>query len=134
MKGSIDIRVRYNEVDSMGVAHHTVYPVWFEIGRTELLRSAGGNYRDLESAGILLAVVRLECSYKAPARYDDMLRLDTALARVGSVKVEHTYELWRGDDLLASGATTLACLDRTGKARALPEGLLTNPAACRPES
>ncbi|MBL9141746.1 MAG: acyl-CoA thioesterase [Phycisphaerae bacterium] len=118
----------------MGVAHHTVYPVWFEIGRTELLRSAGGNYRDLERAGILLAVVRLECSYKAPARYDDLLRLDTTLARVGSVKVEHTYELWRGDDLLASGATTLACLDRTGKARALPEGLLTNPAACPPAS
>ncbi len=118
----------------MGVAHHTVYPVWFEIGRTELLRSAGGNYRDLEAAGILLAVVKLEAVYKAPARYDDMLRLDTTLARVGAVKVEHTYELRRGEELLATGATTLACLDRTGRARALPEGLLTNPAGARHES
>lgn len=117
----------------MGVAHHTVYPVWFEIGRTELLRSAGGNYRDIEAAGVLLAVVRLDVVYKAPARYDDVLRLDTTLARVGAVKIEHTYELWRGADLLATGSTTLACLDRTGRARPLPDGLLT-PAAARLES
>lgn len=133
MKGSVDIRVRYNEVDPMGVAHHTVYPVWFEIGRTELLRSAGGNYRDIEAAGVLLAVVRLDVVYKAPARYDDVLRLDTTLARVGAVKIEHTYELWRGADLLATGSTTLACLDRSGRARPLPDGLLT-PAAARLES
>lgn len=118
----------------MGVAHHTVYPVWFEIGRTELLRSAGGNYRALEEAGILLAVVRLDVTYKAPARYDDLLRLETTLARVGAVKVEHSYALWRDEELLATGNTTLACLDRSGRARALPDGLLTRPAAAPPAS
>ncbi|MFO0961423.1 MAG: thioesterase family protein [Phycisphaerales bacterium] len=129
MQGSIDIRVRYCECDPMGVVHHTVYPVWFEMGRTELLRQTGTTYRAFEEAGILLAVVRMELTYKQPARYDDLVRLQTTLARVGAVKVEHTYELWRGDQLLVTGATTLACLDREGRARALPDGLLTGQAS-----
>jgi acyl-CoA thioester hydrolase len=70
-------------------------------------------------------VVKLEASYKRPARYDDVVQLRTTLARVGAVKVEHTYELWRGEDLLVTGSTTLACLDREGRARAMPEGFLT---------
>jgi acyl-CoA thioester hydrolase len=123
MKGSMEIRVRYCECDPMGVVHHTVYPVWFEMGRTELLRSTGRNYRDLESAGIFLAVVRMQVAYRRPARYDDLLRLETTLTDAGHVKIEHTYELYRGEELLCTGATTLACLDRDGKARALPEGL-----------
>jgi acyl-CoA thioester hydrolase len=134
VKGSIDIRVRYCEVDPMQVVHHTVYPVWFEMGRTELLRSTGHSYREFEEAGILLAIVRLEVTYKAPARYDDMVRLDTTLTRVTTVKVEHAYELWRGSDLLVTGSTTLACLDRTGRARPLPEGLLTHSAVVPPAS
>ena len=129
MDGSIDIRVCYCECDPMGVVHHTVYPVWFEMGRTELLRSTGRTYRDMEAAGLLLAVVRLEATYRQPARYDDVVRLRTALVRIGAVKVEHSYELWRGDDLLATGTTTLACIDRDGRARPLPEGLLMPPAA-----
>lgn len=128
MQGSIDIRVRYCECDPMGVVHHTVYPVWFEMGRTELLRSTGRTYRDMEAAGLLLAVVRLEVTFKQPARYDDLVQLRTTLARVGAVKVEHAYELWRGEDLLVTGATTLACIDRDGRAKALPDGLLTEPA------
>lgn len=123
MKGSMEIRVRYCECDPMGVVHHTVYPVWFEMGRTELLRATGGNYRDMEEAGVFLAVVRMQVAYRRPARYDDLLRLETTLASAGHVKIEHTYELYRGEELLCTGATTLACLDRAGKARALPEGL-----------
>lgn len=130
MQGSIDIRVRYCECDPMGVVHHTVYPVWFEMGRTELLRSTGRTYRDMESAGLLLAVVRLEVTYRAPARYDDLVTLRTTLTRVGAVKIEHSYELSRGDDLLVTGSTVLACLDRDGRARALPDGALgTAPSA-----
>jgi acyl-CoA thioester hydrolase len=132
MQGSIDIRVRYCECDPMGVVHHTVYPVWFEMGRTELLRATGRTYRDMEAAGLLLAVVRLEVTYRQPARYDDVVRLRTALARAGAVKVEHSYELWRGEDLLVSGATVLACIDRSGRAKPMPEGLLTDPLAPAP--
>lgn len=129
MQGFLDIRVRYCECDPMGVVHHTVYPVWFEMGRTELLRDTGRTYRDMEAAGLLLAVVKLEVTYKQPARYDDLVRLRTTLARVGAVKVEHAYELWRGEELLVTGSTTLACIDRDGRAKPLPEGMLTDPAA-----
>ena len=129
MKGSIEIRVRYCECDPMGVVHHTVYPVWFEMGRTELLRGTGRTYRDMEEAGVFLAVVRMQVAYRRPARYDDLLRLETTLADAGHVKIEHTYELHRGEELLCTGSTTLACLDRAGKARALPEGLFAPGAA-----
>lgn len=128
VQGSIDIRVRYCECDPMGVVHHTVYPVWFEMGRTELLRSTGRTYRDMEAQNMLLAVVKLEVTYKQPARYDEVVQLRTTLVRVGAVKVEHTYEIWRDDVLLVAGATTLACIDRNGRAQAIPEGLLTTPA------
>lgn len=107
----------------MGVAHHSVFPVWFEMGRTELLRARGGNYRELEEEGVLLAVVRLDIRYRAPARYDDVLDLTTRLEDVGHVKIEHSYELHRDDELLATGRTTLACIDREGRARPLPDSL-----------
>ncbi len=119
-----EIRVRYAECDPMGVAHHTAYPVWFEMGRTELLRKAGLNYRDLEADGYMLAVVKLAVQYKAPARYDDMLHLETTLESIGNVKIEHSYRLLRDGLLLATAHTTLACLDRTGRPQALPEKLL----------
>ena len=108
----------------MGVVHHSVYAVWFEMGRTELLRSTGISYRELEETGVLLAVVRLEVRYKRPARYDDELQLETRIASVGRVKIEHEYRLTRGDELLATATTTLACLDREGTARPLPDRLL----------
>ncbi|MEY5060863.1 MAG: hypothetical protein RIS45_784 [Planctomycetota bacterium] len=123
-----EIRVRYPECDPMGVAHHATYPVWFEIGRTEMLRAGGGNYRDLEAAGVFLAVVRLEVRYRRPARYDDVLRLVTELRTWGPVKVEHTYVLYRGEEILAEASTTLACLDRGGHARPLPTEMV--PGTC----
>ena len=121
---NLTFRVRYAECDPMGVAHHSAYPVWFEIGRTELLRhSRGTNYRDLEAAGTYLAVVKLEVRYKLPARYDDVLELRTTLVNAGHVKIEHEYELYRDAILLATGSTTLACLDRDGRPRELPAEL-----------
>jgi len=111
----------------MGVVHHTVYPIWFEMGRTELLRSTGKTYREMEEAGAFLAIVRLQVSYKKPAKYDDEVRLETTMSDVGHVKIEHTYELFRGDELLCSASTTLACIDREGKARQIPENLFGAP-------
>ena len=121
---TLEIRPRYCECDPLGVVHHSVYPVWFEMGRTELLRSTGISYRELEESGVLLAVVRLEVRYKRPARYDEELQLETRIASVGRVKIEHEYRLTRGDELLATATTTLACLDREGAARPLPDRLL----------
>ena len=117
----IDIRPRYCECDPMGVAHHATFPIWFEMGRTELLRETGISYRDLEVEGIFLAVVRLDVRYKSPARYDDDLVLETRLGPVGRVKIEHEYTLMKEERIVATGRTTLACLDSDGAARMLPE-------------
>ena len=113
----------------MGVVHHSTYPIWFEMGRTELLRSTGVSYRELEASGIFLAVVRLEVRYKRPAIYDDELILETEIASVGRVKIEHEYRLLRDGELLATAGTTLACLDRSGSACVLPDLLLGNDGA-----
>ncbi len=119
-----ELRVRYPECDPMGVAHHAVYPTWFEIGRTEMLRARGGNYRDLERSGAFLVVVRLEVQYRRPARYDDMLRLETHLLAAGPIKILHSYHLFRGAELVAEGQTTLACVDGEGEVRPIPDSLL----------
>lgn len=118
-----EIRVRYAETDRMGFLHHSQYFVYFELGRTELLRSQGLTYKDIEDAGHFLVVVKLECKFKLPARYDDLLRLRTILVRTTPVRVEHRYELYRGDQLLCEAQSTLACVDRSGKLQALPETL-----------
>ncbi|TVQ52574.1 MAG: acyl-CoA thioesterase [Phycisphaerales bacterium] len=118
----LPIRVRYIECDPMGLVHHANYPVWFEMGRTELLRDQSGlRYRDLEEQGILLAVVSLELKYKRPARYDDELVLHTHLEEIGHVKITHRYELFRERELLTTGRTVLACLDRNGRPQQIPE-------------
>jgi len=107
----------------MGVAHHTSYPVWFEMGRTELLRAGGGDYVALEQRGVFLAVVTLDVRYKQPARYDDVLTLQTSLVSCGHVKIEHAYELRRGDVVLATARTVLACLDADGRPWEVPDVL-----------
>lgn len=115
----------------MGVAHHSAFLAWFEMGRTELLRGAGVSYAQLEAAGIFLAVARLEVRYRAPARYDDLLVLETRVAGGGRARIDHEYELWRDaadgrgrSALLAQASSTLACIDAEGRVRALPDWLI----------
>ena len=122
-RGELTVRVRYDECDPMGVVHHAVYPIWFEMGRTELLRPLGLSYRDLEADGVFLAVTKLAIRYRAAARYDDELVVHTTLTRATRVKLEHAYELRRDGRLLAEGETTIACLDGAGRVRVLPEVL-----------
>jgi len=129
--GTLTLRVRYSECDPMGVAHHTAYPVWFEMGRTELLRESKQNfsYRDLETMDIFLAVVNLNITYKRPARYDDLLTLETTITEAGHVKLKHAYKLFRGSEfrgqeLLTTATTTLACLNRQGKPQPLPSMII----------
>lgn len=118
--GETTIRVRYSECDPMNVAHHSAYAVWFEMGRTELLRGDGVSYADLERAGVRLAVVELNVKYRRPALYDDLLRLETRLVEASYVKIRHEYDLWRGREKLAVANTTLACLTPEGRAIELP--------------
>jgi acyl-CoA thioester hydrolase len=119
--GEITIRVRYAETDRMGFLHHANYPIYFEQGRTELLRTLGLTYRDLEDQGFLLVLARLDIRYRAPARYDDLLTLETRVIRTTAVRIEHGYRLLRDRQLLAEGTTTLACVDRDGRLQAIPE-------------
>lgn len=107
----------------MGVAHHTAYPVWFEMGRTELLRSAGFRYRDLEARGVYFAVVALAVRYRRPARYDDELALETRLTAASRARIEHAYELRRDGQILATGTSTLVCLDSAGRPQPIPPEL-----------
>lgn len=119
-------RVRYPEVDAQGFVHHSRYLQYFEMGRVELLRAQGHTYADLERQGILFVVAKVECRYKAPARYDEELSLTTRIARQTTVRIDHTYELRRGDTLLAEGTTTIACVDRTGQLQQIPEFMTTS--------
>jgi acyl-CoA thioester hydrolase len=108
------IRVRYAETDAMGYLHHSVYAVYFEIGRTELFRANGGSYREFEEQGLFFVVVQLNCKYHLPARFDDLLVLKTRVARVTPAKLEHAYEVWRDGQLLTSAQSVVACIDRAG--------------------
>src|SRR5882672_4275168 len=101
LENTITIRVRYPEVDAMGFVHHSRYLQYFEMGRVELLRSMGHAYVDLERQGVLFVVVKVECRYKAPARYDEELTLLTRVVKQTHVRFDHAYELRRGSVLLA---------------------------------
>ncbi|UCG49420.1 MAG: acyl-CoA thioesterase [Phycisphaerales bacterium] len=126
---TINVVPRYAETDRGGVVHHSVYPVWFEMGRTELLRANGVAYKDLEAAGIFFVVADLHIKYRRPALYDDELELETTSSKVTAAKVEHTYKLVRRRDglLLAEGSSVLACIDAHGSIRRVPQFM--HPAA-----
>lgn len=119
----IELRVRYADTDAVGFLHHANYFDYFEVGRTELFRAHGGDYRAMEEAGRFLVVVELSCKYRQPARYDDLLRLRTTLAEVTPVKLIHEYELFRGNELLATARSVLACVDRQGRVQRVPDDL-----------
>jgi len=125
LTGEIQLRVRYAETERMGLLHHANYLVYFEQGRTELLRQTGRSYKDVEDQGFYLVLAKVEVRYRQPARYDDFLTLRTIVTRATPVRIEHRYELLRGGQLLAEGSSTLACVDRDGKLQAMPEWLYT---------
>lgn len=139
------MRVRYCECDPMGVAHHAAYIPWLEMGRTELLREGGVSYAELEAAGVFLVIVKLECSYRRPAYYDDLLEVRTRVVGGGSrVKIRHEYEVVRAEsaapagvsggtgleqrrtpgEVLMTGSSLLACVDRSGRPTAMPDWLV----------
>jgi acyl-CoA thioester hydrolase len=123
LSGEIQIRVRYAETDRMGLLHHANYLIYFEQGRTELLRARGLAYKDLEDQGYLLVLTKVQVRYCSPARYDDLLTLRTTVERTTAVRIDHRYEMRRDGLLVAEGSTTLACVDREGRPQALPDYL-----------
>lgn len=119
---SVEFRVRYAETDQMGVVYHAAYLVWCDIGRTEFMRAAGISYAQVERDGVALAVSEAAVRYHAPARYDDLVRIETALADVRSRAVSFTYVVRHAGSSarLASARTTLVALDRSGRPVSLP--------------
>lgn len=116
----IEVRVRYQETDGQGRVHHANYLTWFELARVELLRAAGISYKQLEQEGILLVVAEMHCRYFLPAEFDDVLRVRVTTVRAKGARVEHKYEVRRGDELLVDAHSTIACIDRTGRVTRLP--------------
>lgn len=108
----------------MGLLHHANYLVYFEQARTELLRTRGVSYRELEDQGFFLVIAKVEIRYKSPAHYDDVLTIRTTVTRTTPVRLEHRYEVFReGGVLVCEGFTTLACVDAAGKLQAMPDWL-----------
>jgi acyl-CoA thioester hydrolase len=117
------VRVRYAETDKMGVVYYANYFVWFEVGRTDLLRAMGWSYREMERAGVSLPVIEAHCDYHRPALYDEELDVRTEGRMLSPVRMEFTYQVVRreGQVLAASGRTVHAALDPNGKPCRLPE-------------
>ena len=142
--GTFSVRVRYNECDPMGVAHHASYAPWLELARTEMLRAGGISYREIESRGIMLAVTRLELRYRRPVLYDDWLDIHAKVDTVTRIKIRHSYEVrlverhsaapdpsdprTPSDGICATAMTELACLDRDGRPTPMPEWMTSHGA------
>ena len=122
---TITFRVRYPECDAMGYLHHSIFLQYFEMGRIELLRALGHSYVDFEKAGLFFVVVKIEVKYRAPARFDDELTLTTRVTRQTHVRIDHAYELKRGDTILAEASSTIACVDRNGQVQLIPDHLIS---------
>lgn len=120
------LRVRYADTDQMGVVYYANYLVWFEVGRTEWLRDAGWNYRELEEHGTHLPVIEAHCDYTQPARYDDEIEIRTRAALITPVRIRFDYEVVRTADetSCAAGYTVHASLDAAGRPCRLPPRVL----------
>ena len=111
------IRVRYSDTDQMGFAYYAHYLRWFEIGRAEMLRALGSSYRAVEERGTSLPVLEARCRYLKPARYDDLLTIETGVERLARASVRFAYRVVRepGGELVATGHTEHCFLTRDGK-------------------
>jgi acyl-CoA thioester hydrolase len=118
------VRVRYAETDQMGVVYHANYLIWFEIGRVELMRALGFEYKLMETEDdCFIVVAEATCRYLRPARYDELLRVRTRISQAAKRVVKYSYELLRDSDgtVLATGATTHVSCGRNGKPKQIPE-------------
>jgi len=120
-----ELRVIYGDTDQMGVVYYANYLRWFEAGRTEFLRAKGLSYSEFEAREkLILPVAEAGVSYLSPARYDDLVVVETSLALARRASARFTYAVRRGTDLLATGFTVHACVDATGRIRRLPDEFL----------
>jgi acyl-CoA thioester hydrolase len=117
----IEMRVRFAETDLMGIVHHAKYLVYLEAGRVEWLRRRGVTYADWASRGVHLPVVEAQVAYQAPARFDDLLTVETTLTELRSVSLKFGYRIHREGTPIATGSTRLGCIDANHKLLRIPE-------------
>ena len=126
------LRVRYSETDRMGIVYHANYVVWFEIGRTEWCRAAGMPYRRMEDSGLLILVTSVECTFRRPARYDDAVRVRSAMTELSPRGCAFGYEIVNEEGRkLADGATRHVFADAEGRIRRAPEEVVATMNAYR---
>lgn len=112
---AISVRVTYADTDQMNMVYHANYLVYFEMARTELLRAYGLPYARLEALGVMLPVIEAHCAYRSPARYDDVLTVQTVPEITGNVRFRMHYAVRRDGELLATGYSDHACVSREGR-------------------
>jgi acyl-CoA thioester hydrolase len=115
IQSRVQVTVRYAETDMMGIVYHANYLPWFEVGRTTLLKEIGVPYRKLEEEGFRLPVLEISAKYVRPAVYDDTLDILTTLAERPLLRIRLDYEVLRAGELLATGTSVHAFVDREGK-------------------
>jgi acyl-CoA thioester hydrolase len=120
----ITLRVRFCETDLMGIVHHGQYLTYFEAGRVEWLRRRGIAYSTWTAKAIHLPVVDATLRYRAPARFDDLLTVETRIADLRWASVRYEYTVWRDTVVLAEGSTRLACVDDSHKLTRIPAHML----------
>jgi len=120
-----EIRVRYEETDRMGVVYYGNYLVWFEIARTEYLRSFGISYREIEEKGLYLIVAEANCQYKSPARYDDLVTVKTWISEFKNTSLKFEYKVRVGERLVATGETVHVFTNKEFKPTRIPEEILS---------
>ncbi len=120
-----ELRVIYGDTDQMAVAYYANYLRWFEAGRNEFIRARGLTYREVEERfRLMLPVTEAHVAYKAPARYDDVIAVETSLAEVRRASARFAYRIVRGEEVLATGQTVHACVDLDGRVQRMPPELL----------
>ena len=120
MTHTTEIRVRYQETDNMGVVYYANYFVWFEVARTEYLRSLGISYRHLEEKGAYLMVAGASCQYKSPAKYDDVVRIQTWIPEIKNSSLRFEYKLFVLDRLIATGESVHVFTNKSRKPIRVP--------------
>ena len=109
--------VRYAETDQMGVVHHAVYPIWFELARTDFIKVIGLTYSQMEQDGILLPVAELTARYRIPAKYEDQLTVETHIEKITPARIVFGYRIYQDNDpektVMVEGTSTHAWVDRT---------------------
>jgi acyl-CoA thioester hydrolase len=110
-----EVTVRYAETDMMGIVYHANYLPWFEVARTQLLREQGFPYRQLEADGFRIPVLEVSAKYRRPALYDDTLTIVATLREKPLLRIRIDYEVFRGDELLATGQSAHAFCDLRGR-------------------